>query len=151
MGVSAENIIAGKAFARAQDSGNDIDMRFMITSSTNPLPRACGVYLYSDADNVHFNESATHITSANVVGYRECEELVVKEDQNNAVFTSAVIGECIDCIIKEYAEASLPNDDKKTKAQNGILIYFLMIGGVCSFAVVWIYVFYRRQYPKTVD
>merc|ERR1712154_121723 len=29
--VSAENIIAGKAF----DSGNDIDMRFMITSSTN--------------------------------------------------------------------------------------------------------------------
>merc|ERR1719242_1463836 len=96
--VHVSDIFAGIAF-----DSNEMDMRFMLSSLTNPLPRACGVYLYSDADNVHFaEEGEVSVSSMNVVGYRECEEVVIRSDDDNAVFTSAVIGECVDCVIKDF-------------------------------------------------
>merc|ERR1712176_771320 len=95
--VAVNDIFAGIVFDE-----NEMDMRFMITSLTNPLPQACGVYLYSDADNVHYDETQTRVVSTNVAGYRPCSEVVIKSDEDSDVFTSALIGECVDCVIKDY-------------------------------------------------
>eukprot|EP00483_Globobulimina_turgida_P008573 UN08591 len=89
---------------------NEVDMSFMLKSETNPLPQACGVYLYSDEDNVQYDENV-NILSQNVIGYRECGgENVIREDQDD-YFISQSVGECSNCIVKGI----FMSDDTQTK------------------------------------
>jgi len=99
--VMVKDITAGTAF-----ENEGVDMRFMIDSSTNPLPQACSVYLYSDPDDIDFDPSNTTIRGQNVVGYRECGESVVRSDgsalgEDLDVFQALVIGQCIDCVVRD--------------------------------------------------
>merc|ERR1719334_1535841 len=97
--VDVSDVSAGVVF---EDEG--IDMAFMAKSTTNPLPRACGVYVYSDAEDVRVADGA-EIMSARVSGYRECVETVLREDEpeegENGVFVASEVGECVECVVKE--------------------------------------------------
>ncbi len=99
--VTVNDIAAGTVYESA-----GVDLQFMVKSSTNPLPQACSVYLYSDGEDVHFDAGNTSIWAQNVVGYRQCEEAVVRVDGaalgvDDDIFVAQVLGECADCVVKE--------------------------------------------------
>merc|ERR1719334_2349416 len=92
--VMVNGIVAGTV-----DEEDNVDMRFMMKSTVNALPQACSVYLYSDGDDIHFDGNTT-ISAQNVVGYRECEESVLRAKASDSgeaadIFVAQVIGECV--------------------------------------------------------
>eukprot|EP00485_Elphidium_margaritaceum_P009873 CAMPEP_0202685912 /NCGR_PEP_ID=MMETSP1385-20130828/1730_1 /ASSEMBLY_ACC=CAM_ASM_000861 /TAXON_ID=933848 /ORGANISM="Elphidium margaritaceum" /LENGTH=1663 /DNA_ID=CAMNT_0049340385 /DNA_START=133 /DNA_END=5121 /DNA_ORIENTATION=- len=109
--ISVNNINAGTIYET-----NDIDMRFLMKSLTNPLPQACGIYVYSDAEDLHFDAETTNVVSDTVTGYRECSELVTRDDPDDQ-FTSQLMGECENCVIKDVYVSSTANDDEDADEQ----------------------------------
>eukprot|EP01084_Bolivina_argentea_P158367 275879_1 len=120
---------------------NNIDMQFMIKSQVNPLPQACGLYLYSDQDNIKYNDDDNFINQ-NIIGYRPCaEQTIIREDQND-YFVTKVIGDCINCIVKDvYISSSSSLSYKKSSSNIPIIIIFSLIG----FIIISIYVICKHN------
>eukprot|EP01084_Bolivina_argentea_P106471 190511_1 len=121
--IAVTNIAAGVIL-----EANQIDMRFMIQSLTNPLPQACGVYVYSDDDNLHYDADNTQVTSSNVIGYRDCQETVIRADQDD-FFVSSLAGECSNCIIKDVYVIDDTDNTANTKYS---LILPVLIALMCA-------------------
>jgi len=144
--INVNQINAGTIF-----EPNQIDMAFMIKSLTNPLPQACGVYLYSDQDNIDYDDTTTSIISNDVVGYRECQETVIRSDEDNNVFTSQLIGQCNNCIVKDYVVGNVltlkydqnqtQTKKKKSSSSSSIIIFILS-----TFAIIALYVVFKYKY-----
>eukprot|EP01084_Bolivina_argentea_P109673 196018_1 len=108
--ININNIAAGIIFEK-----EDIDMAFMVKSLTNPLPQACGVMLYTDEDNVNYDDTRTNIQSTNVVGYRDCFETVVRSEEDDDEFVSSLVGDCDGCIVKDMYSSTTAEHTKKRK------------------------------------
>jgi len=150
--ISVNNINAGITF-----EPNNIDMRFMEKSLTNPLPQACGVYLYSDEDNINYDADATNIVSTNVIGYRECSEVVDRESPDDQ-FTSALIGECDNCVVKDmYVDPDFdPDADRQENVMpmnnsddaGSFAITPTMIAMIVVFVIICSYAIFKYKYPS---
>ncbi len=117
--INVNDLYAGVIFEE-----NNIDMQFMIKSQVNPLPQACGLYLYSDENNIEYDDSVldSHFISQNVIGYRPCaEQTIIREDQNN-YFVTQIIGECVNCVVKDVYISSSSSSYNNNKKSN--ILYF---------------------------
>ena len=152
--IQVNNINAGVIF-----EPNNIDMRFMEKSLTNPLPQACGVYLYSDQDNINYDADMTNIQSTNVIGYRECSEIVTRDDPDDQ-FTSMLIGECDNCVVKPMwvdetydPDADRQQQDDQEEDEEGLtngvsfIVTPTMIAMIGIFVIICIYAIFKYKYP----
>lgn len=155
--VMVNGIVAGTVYEE-----NNVDMRFMMKSTVNALPQACSVYLYSDGDDIHFDGNTT-ISAQNVVGYRECEESVLRAKASDSgeaadVFVAQVIGECVDCVVKEvYVPAERVGDTlfvrhQQSETQNRKYFTATMTTIVAAVFVIIVFavsaVFKSRQFQQ---
>lgn len=138
--IQINNINAGIAL-----EPNHIDMRFMEKSTTNPLPQACGLYLYSDQDNIQYDPEQTTITSSNVIGYRECLETVQREDEDS-YFVSSVIGDCINCVVKDMY--IVDDDDENDEELSIPTLSPIMIAILSLFVIICLYAIFKYKYPS---
>eukprot|EP00484_Ammonia_sp_Unknown_P011181 CAMPEP_0197073724 /NCGR_PEP_ID=MMETSP1384-20130603/210752_1 /TAXON_ID=29189 /ORGANISM="Ammonia sp." /LENGTH=1715 /DNA_ID=CAMNT_0042512563 /DNA_START=84 /DNA_END=5232 /DNA_ORIENTATION=+ len=145
--ITVNNINAGMIF-----EPSDIDMRFMMKSLTNPLPQACGIYVYSDPDDVS-QADESNVLSTNVFGYRECEETVTRNGPDDQ-FLAQTIGDCDNCVVKPVyvsADYDSEEDEDAAPAVTMIPVSPTVIAILVAFCIMCIYAIFKYKYPSLYE